>query len=263
MTSRAVIGSGVDADAAAFCRRSGATDRTSLSAFVRGVKGLGLWGNFVCWPMTGGHSAQSGATVHSLGGMGVYDGTFSSAPAPTWSARGVVCVEGVPGSFVTTASVDAASNPFTVFSVIEPTAWRAGNNATVWSWQESGDVIQLLVSDTGTSDFFTSEVGSSNNSWRPGLNATLGAAVSFAAGVNGATKFLQLNGGARSEIGTTVAVTPTAKTMGFGVRVANGDRTFAHTQCFQAVIGGSVDAATVTALHELYRRTLGRGLGLP
>ena len=41
----------LDADAAAFIQRSGATDRTAINAFVRGVKALGLWNNMVCWPL--------------------------------------------------------------------------------------------------------------------------------------------------------------------------------------------------------------------
>ena len=60
----------LDPDAADFCRRSGATDRAAINAFVRGVKDLGLWDNMVCWPLRSAQNAGTGTTAYSLGGLG-------------------------------------------------------------------------------------------------------------------------------------------------------------------------------------------------
>jgi hypothetical protein len=66
---------GYDADATAFAAASGATDVAALSAFVKGVKELGLWSNMVCWPLRSSQNAGTGGvdgvtTAYSLGGLG-------------------------------------------------------------------------------------------------------------------------------------------------------------------------------------------------
>jgi hypothetical protein len=63
---------GYDADATAFAAASGATDVSNLSAFVKGVKELGLWSNMVCWPLRSSQNAGTGTTAFSLGGLGTF-----------------------------------------------------------------------------------------------------------------------------------------------------------------------------------------------
>jgi hypothetical protein len=70
---------GYDADATAFAAASGATDVAALSAFVKGVKELGLWSNMVCWPLRSSQNAGTGTTAYSLGGLGTYNGSLSTA----------------------------------------------------------------------------------------------------------------------------------------------------------------------------------------
>jgi hypothetical protein len=77
---------GYDADATAFAAASGATDVAALSAFVKGVKELGLWSNMVCWPLRSSQNAGTGTTAFSLGGLGTYNGTLTNGP--TWGADG-------------------------------------------------------------------------------------------------------------------------------------------------------------------------------
>jgi hypothetical protein len=78
---------GYDADATAFAAASGATDVSNLSAFVKGVKELGLWSNMVCWPLRSSQNAGTGTTAYSLGGLGTYNGTLTNGP--TWGADGL------------------------------------------------------------------------------------------------------------------------------------------------------------------------------
>ncbi|NBW19865.1 MAG: hypothetical protein EBR82_69015 [Caulobacteraceae bacterium] len=80
----------IDPDAAAFCARSGASDRAALSAFVRGVKDLGLWESMVCWPLRSSQNAGTGTTAYSLGGLGTFNGTLTNGP--TWGVDGVTLV---------------------------------------------------------------------------------------------------------------------------------------------------------------------------
>jgi hypothetical protein len=78
---------GYDADATAFAAASGATDVAALSAFVKGVKELGLWSNMVCWPLRSSQNAGTGTTAYSLGGLGTFNGTLTNGP--TWGANGL------------------------------------------------------------------------------------------------------------------------------------------------------------------------------
>jgi hypothetical protein len=78
---------GYDADATAFAAASGATDVAALSAFVKGVKELGLWSNMVCWPLRSTQNAGTGTTAYSLGGLGTFDGELIDGP--TWNSDGI------------------------------------------------------------------------------------------------------------------------------------------------------------------------------
>jgi hypothetical protein len=78
----------IDPDAAAFIAASGATDTANINAFVKGIKALGLWNSMVCWPLRSSQNAGSGTTVFSLGGLGTFNGTLVNGP--TWGADGLV-----------------------------------------------------------------------------------------------------------------------------------------------------------------------------
>lgn len=242
MTSRAVIGSGIDADAAAFCRRSGATDRTTLSAFVRGVKGLGLWGNFVCWPMTGGHSAQSGTTVHSLGGLPTNDLAFTGSPV--WGADGVTFTgtQHALGSSVTTFSLGAVKNT--------PNVTSAGIMSGRFDIVSALSVIQM--SDTGAAALVSAAYT------RGGFRHIGGAASGITGSVTGR---IFLDGAFLASAARTL----TSATPGPAVHVGNGPGlSFAGDQvAFAWIADVQLSDPQMQGLHELYRRTLGRGLGLP
>lgn len=70
----------VDADAQSFITTSGATDVEGIDQFVKGVKNLGLWDSMVCWPLRSSQNASFGDTVHSLGGLGTFNGTMTNGP---------------------------------------------------------------------------------------------------------------------------------------------------------------------------------------
>jgi hypothetical protein len=70
-----------------FVNQTGATDRKPLLDFVTGCFDLGIWDNMVCWPMRSAQNAGSGTVVHSLGGLGTFNGNMVNSP--TWGADGV------------------------------------------------------------------------------------------------------------------------------------------------------------------------------
>jgi hypothetical protein len=81
------VSASFDADARAYINASGATDRAAINHFVKGMKRLGLWSSMVCWPLRSTQNAGTGSTAYSLGGLGTYNGTLLNGP--TWGADGV------------------------------------------------------------------------------------------------------------------------------------------------------------------------------
>lgn len=77
----------VDANAQSFITTSGATDVEGIDQFVKGVKNLGLWNSMVCWPLRSSQNAGTGTTAYSLGGLGTFNGTLVNGP--TWGANGI------------------------------------------------------------------------------------------------------------------------------------------------------------------------------
>jgi hypothetical protein len=76
-----------DADARAYIRASGATARAEINHFVKAIKRLGLWNALVCWPLRSAQNAGAGSTAYSLGGLGTFNGTLVNGP--TWGPEGV------------------------------------------------------------------------------------------------------------------------------------------------------------------------------
>jgi len=86
-----------------YIQRAGITNQTArlqLSAFVSGLKKMGLWDNTVCWVMRNAYNMGSKNTVYSLGGLGIYNGSLSASGStayssaigsnyPTWDSAGI------------------------------------------------------------------------------------------------------------------------------------------------------------------------------
>jgi hypothetical protein len=58
-----------------------------IDDFVTGCKDLGVWNSVVCWPLRSPQNTGTN-TVLSLGGLGTYDGTVSNNP--TWGVEGLL-----------------------------------------------------------------------------------------------------------------------------------------------------------------------------
>lgn len=92
MAVQIIIRNPLDRDARDYMARAGVTDaaaRTQINEFVRGMRSLGLWDKFVCWPLrsTQNAGAANSDTVYSLGGLGTFNGTRVNGP--TWEANGM------------------------------------------------------------------------------------------------------------------------------------------------------------------------------
>jgi hypothetical protein len=61
--------------------------RQLINNFVKGIKSLGLWNSMVCWPLRSSQNVGGGTTAFSLGGLGAFDGNLINGPA--WGSSGI------------------------------------------------------------------------------------------------------------------------------------------------------------------------------
>ena len=250
-----------DPDAAAFCARSGASDRAAVSAFVRGVKDLGLWENMVCWPLRSEQNAGTGTTAYSLGGLGTFNGTLTDGPV--WT------VDGIDMNASSSQRIVVGPSPFTDFvnghsfwaSIKTTGPYPSSNTSTEqWGMRQSGTITQLGQRGSGNAGgvfigaYRTETTGYNSGFFNP--NFTEFGAFSFDASIPLA----------RYRVGTQA---PTGGS-GASINAYSGDLT----------IGPTIDGRSTTSmlmvftpqynlgavrdsLESLYKSTLGTGLGLP
>jgi len=79
-----------DVDGDAYLTRANVNDavgRCEVLWFTRGMKALNLWNNTVCWPTRSYQNAGTGSTVFSLGNLGILNGTIVNGAS--WSINGI------------------------------------------------------------------------------------------------------------------------------------------------------------------------------
>jgi hypothetical protein len=251
---------GFDADAAAYFDRAGVTDATGkaqINAFVKGVKALGLYNSMLCWPLRSTQNTGSGTIAYSLGGLGTFNGTLTNGP--TWGTDGIV-FDG------TNDYISLPSNSF-----------GTGNSATsIWAFSKNNSIAmrQVVLSggnqnsatnsftiehpDTGVSvtgfmafTELTGKITPATLAWKSVLigNTTFG--------------FFGYNGGAVSQTTLSNALNKLGGNNAIG-RMDNPVQNY-----FNGIVGAviRIDSTPTTSLnssiHDLYKTTLGTGLGLP
>lgn len=255
---------GYDADATAFAAASGATDVSNLSAFVKGVKELGLWSSMVCWPLRSSQNAGTGDTVYSLGGLGTFNGTRVNGPA--WTADGLTFD-------ATNENVQLPDNANLYNARSGMVAFKTTNSAAdqqlieFQSTLSSEDWYYLFRFRGNAADGMSglrlamTRNGTGSVSDNIGRTINLTDFQSGAFTMDDATDNVFRNGaievgGARTGLS---AINPTgART--FRVMFGNND---ASTGSFAATSTEKWSDTQVAALHSLYRDTLGTGLALP
>jgi hypothetical protein len=252
--------SGFDADAAAYFERAGVTDATAkaqINAFVKGVKDLGLYNNMVSWPLRSAQNAGSGTTAYSLGGLGTYNGTLTNGP--TWSADGVV-FDG-SNDYISASTSISTNNTGTNF--------YCGIHATM-----TGDQKALYVNkvEIGKAEGTTFGIETAHLS-APFPVAGRGIIISgFGSGVRytatgvyipSSTTMSRFYNGASKEINSAAVygVFSTDSVL-IGARTITSNF-FNGTISIAAYFNSALSDANVLAVHNLYKATLGTGLGLP
>jgi hypothetical protein len=252
-----------DPDAAAFCARSGASDRAAVSAFVRGVKDLGLWESMVCWPLRSSQNAGTGTTAYSLGGLGTFDGTLTNGPV--WTADGITKANAIEQIDVTgtSAALREANSVFACFksSADEVLLQRVfncqGGTASSNYWQ-----TQIGTTDPVFANVFETRNSVNNNPTGVSI-AGRDLLFNFWGAARGSTTTRQFaNGSAGAEQTGLSARNPTGtpNVDMIGTSGASGAR---GTLSFAIALTPTISSGDMSALYTLYKSTFGTGLGLP
>ena len=252
-----------DADASTYFTTAGVTSvagRQQISRFVAGIKDLGLWSSMVCWPLRSSQNAGTGTTAYSLGGLGTYDGTLNNSP--TWTINGLQS-----NNTNQSITIPDLYNVRTAFSVFNPSS-SASNQRLIdiqdltggsgwyclFRWGggsdgESGVKVQMTRNSLGSSNFPNTET------------INLGAWRSSAFTANNSSDNLFRDGSLVSGSNRT-GLQPINPTGARNLRDIFGNSSnWIATFCLMSP--NTYTNSQILSLHNLYKTTLGQGLGLP
>lgn len=245
-----------DGDAASYFTRAGVTDATAkaqINAFVKGVKDLGLWSNMVCWTLRSTQNAGTGTTAYSLGGLGTFNGTLTNGP--TWGANGIT-FDGTDDYLLT--GYTGGLSEFSAFSIA-----KSNSNAGVQYEFSKDDVV--INRDWG----ILGDLGGFNQAFlfNPILRQLNGDASDLVIRMlcmrasSSVYKFRK-NNGADSN-GTTGTLTQTSANLTIGARAGGGGTYFNGIVSTSILFNTALSDSDTSSIYNLYKTTLGTGLGLP
>jgi hypothetical protein len=260
-----------DVDADAYLTRAGVTDplgRCEVLWFTRGMKALDLWNRLICWPMRNYQNIGTGATVYSLGGLGIFNGT--AVNSPTWGNSGVnfssntqliTFASNIPAFTYTLLTVISPSTTITSAStVIAPIGVRTFGGLLLGSATGglSNELITRYVSDGDTTPSATKAGGYT------GSGSILANTFNYinAAITNSGILLINWNGSSLAVTANTGWVPNNSVSYSLGDRLFN-DGSFLGNMPFSALINAEGDSNQQNLLYALYKSTLGNGLGLP
>lgn len=254
---RQVIKPTADLDAVAYIGKVGITDvvaQNAINDFVLGMKALNYYTSMAVWLFRSNQNKGTGTIAYSLGGLGSFDGTLTNGP--TWGTDGIV-FDG-SNDFITlpdnTFSSGNSAESFLGF--LKPSGGSGG--VIIGQGDPSGtptvNYYHLKAGATGndqaTMAFTDTTIAASDTSWKSLFqgNTTLG--------------FRGKNGGAVTSFALNNVLNKTGKNCRIGAFPAFGGY---FNGIISAVI--KINATPSTQLnsdiYNLYKNTLGQGLGLP
>ena len=268
---------GMDADVISYNARIVAGGNQSLSMqslrqlnqFVISIKKINLWNKMICWPMKSSQNAGAGTVVYSLGGLPVYNGAFSNSPE--WTPYGIDTLDSTNNRGVQIDNLPTLliANRFSIMVVsrgLEPTqaGGAFGHNAVAWNstggTQNGPNFIAKNFTAGGTFAVQKSSTVVSTN-----ITNTIDYSNFHSAFVtsDGSTGFGNIDALYSATSTSLIAGALTATNpLYFGRR----DAASANFRCivsFGAVFFDIDLRNNINFINNLYKTTLGDGLGLP
>ena len=259
--------SGYDADAVAYFERAGVTDATAkrqINAFVKGIKDLGLWSSIISWPLRSSQNAGTGTTVYSLGGYGINNGTMNGTIS--WGTDGIIYPNDSTFKFINTGLTMAFDSSNSSFAVGSLTATASANRRYIGGSEQgptplSAGTTANTTSLSGVGAFSGSVFTEVSFAGSPNLNTFnwLGASANYATTTNNFNA--QFNSAFGTASRNSASDGKTLAHIGGGQTVSD---TFTGTMAFASYFPTTdVSQANKLLLYNLYKTTLGTGLGLP
>jgi len=240
-------------------------DINSVSDFVKGLKIYGLWEEIIFWPFRSAQNAGTGTTVYNLGTMGIYNGTLTNGPI--WQANGIFLADATT-QHIATNYLPAINEDANIFSVVECNGggaqfnvicstrnagpnggftfaqrWNLGDNFVGVSWVSSGTWTE------------NTQTGFSNGSFHS-------ANLRLTYNTSPKTKSISVDG--NSEASPT---SDSSSTSLIGASLVIGGETISSSRALSGQIAFLAyfrrRNINTNILHNLYKSTLGKGLGLP
>jgi hypothetical protein len=254
-----------DGDADAYFKRTGvnnARGRFEISLFVRGMKGLNLYSNMICWPLRDYQNAGSGATVYSLGGLGIYNATAFNSPS--WGNQGITFGN---SSYLLTGSFPNSNYLFnsTVFkfNTID------GTSQGIFGFSSNNRFVVLPAEVPALGRLFRSASNlSSLDDYRFTFNFTTNTNYLYSAYINGINKVARVNKGAlvSSKSFTADVYNQTPSSIFIGAANNAGASSLKGSIAFTCLVNLTYNQPLkeLFAFENLYSQTLGSNLvGLP
>jgi hypothetical protein len=230
-------------------------DINSVSDFVKGLKILNLWGNIICWPSRANQNAGAGTTVYSLGNIGIYNGTMVNSP--TWQDNGIAFTNTTQE--VTRSGFDTPASPMSFGSV----ASKSSTSAVMRSIMLGTYPQRFSNGDYQNTRGF--DVRNNLNSnylvWSPSVS------TSFIFKLVSVESNLTANGYANGQI---ITPSSTGATVGWNDTTGVSTKLFSVgnasdatiTYAFVYIFTRNISASEQLNFFNVYKSTLGKGLGL-
>jgi hypothetical protein len=267
----------LDVDCADYFTKANVTNATSqarLLSFADGIKSMGIWGGFVCWPLIKNQNTGTAPYCYSLGGLGKYDGLLQGSASLDWTTNGF-SVAGT-GRYIRTLAAVPDYSKFTmgVFYIVDSVNYQAGIgnssalSASLCGWGSIDTPASISATNlTGSSISFgfpeasplTVTGGSVADGQAVGIIGTKSGYLStgyvYAGSSTPATNSLT-TGTLPSNTGTPVfTLMNKSSTSNTAPRYT--------TQSFYFLINRPLSATEVATFYSLFKTTIGTQLNLP
>ncbi len=254
-----IVHTAIDSDVLEFVAASGATDVAGLDAFVKGVKDLGLWDSMVSWPLRSSQNAGTGTTAYSLGGLGTYNGTLVNGP--TWGTDGIL-FNAATNTHITTALDVQNLRKFTALVATEQRAQVGASDSMIGAWGSSSTSQYLILRKTATT--FVNGIVRSGAATRslPITSQSPDWRV-YGWGTLGANTVLTASG---AQIGSQAFLPDETGSQTLSIGILNPPSTSPYDGTIAWAMFYKDDEMTTAqqlSVYNLYKQTIGTGLGLP
>jgi hypothetical protein len=249
------------------------SEAADIDNFVIGLKDLGLWNAMVCWLLRSQHNIGAGTTVLSLGSLGGSNSNGIMVNSPTWSLSGITFGGTVANSARINLPIglkDQISYSGSIFGCVN---YQAGviedNNFAIFLWADSdGDPTfpSIMVNQQTSQGVVPVVTRNSTRYFQTTRGGAFSTGFSTVAGnfeINAQSNYR--NGvliGRESNLGT---INPASRPIAAGgCFIGRGNYvTGGVTVSISLVTAKILTNSEMTSLHNLYKATVGKGLGLP